>query len=401
MPKCLPALLPVLLAAACGGGPRVAPWPTDGWASAAADSQGLDPAPLRALDEQIAAGTYGFVDRFLVVRHGFLVFDGRYDHDYRAISKGTRSAIGCGWETCRDSSAIGEFNYLHPEFHPWYRGRDVHTLQSVTKSVAATAVGIAIGQGAIAGVHVPLLSFLADYDLSRVDPRLHRATLADLLTMRLGIAWHETDRPLDSTNTTARLEWSADWVQFTLDQPMDAQPGAEWVYNSGGSHLMSAVIRRATGMTIDAYAEHHLFEPLGIADYYWKREPRGLPDTEGGLYLRAADLAKVGYLYLHDGVWDGARILPEGWVDSATARRVNGVGNDDWGYGYQWWRPDRDGTEVWAGLGFGGQYLLVLPQHDMVAVVNSWNVFGGRARNLLGPVLDALIAAARHDPAGG
>jgi CubicO group peptidase (beta-lactamase class C family) len=401
VPKRLTALLPVMLATACGGGPRVAPWPTDGWATAAADSQGLDSAPLRALDEQIATGTYGLVDRFLVVRHGFLVFDGHYEHDYRAISKGKRSAIGCGWEACRDSSAIDEYNYLHPEFHPWYRGGDLHTLQSVTKSVAATAVGIAIGQGAIAGVQVPLLSFLADYDLSRVDPRLHRATLADLLTMRLGIEWHETDRPLDSTNTTALLEWSADWVQFTLDQPMDAQPGTEWVYNSGGSHLMSAVIRRATGTTIDTYAEHNLFAPLGIADYHWKREPRGLPDAEGGLYLQPADLAKVGYLYLHDGVWDGVRILPEGWVDSATARRVTGVGNDDWGYGYQWWRPDRDGTEVWAGLGFGGQYLLVLPQHDMVAVVNSWNVFGGRARNLLAPVLDALIAAARNDPAGG
>jgi CubicO group peptidase (beta-lactamase class C family) len=386
-----------VVTAACGGGPRVAPWPTDRWATAAADSQGLDPAPLRTLHEAIAAGRYGYVDRFLVVRNGFLVLDERYPHDYRAISRGKRSAIGCGFESCADSSAVHEFNYLHPEFHPWYRGRDLHTLQSVTKSVSATILGIAIGRGELPGVDVPLLSFLTDYDLSRVDPRLHRATLADLLTMRLGIEWHETDRPLDSTNTTARLEWSADWVQFTLDQPMNAAPGATWVYNSGGSHLMSAVVRRATGLTIDAYAAAHLFEPLGITEYHWKREPRGLPDTEGGLYLEAAQLAKIGYLYLHDGVWDGARILPTGWVDSATARRVNGLGNGAWGYGYQWWRLDRGDTAVWAGLGFGGQYLLVLPQHDIVAVVNSWNVFGGRVRDLLDRVLDALIAAARRD----
>jgi len=390
-----PAFLLLLLAAACGGGPRVAPWPTDGWATAAAESVGLDPAPLRVFHAEVAAGRYGLVDRLLVVRRGFVVLDERYPRAYRDISRGTRGPLGCGFESCADSAAIHEFNYFHPEFHPWYRGRDIHTLQSVTKSVAATVLGIAIGRGALAGVDAPLLAFLTDYDVSRVDPRLHRATLEDLLTMRLGIEWHETDRPLDSTNTTALLEWSPDWVQFTLDQPMDAAPGERWVYNSGASHLLSAVVRRATGATIDAYAEQHLFAPLGITDYHWKREPRGLPDTEGGLYLEAADLAKIGYLYLHDGVWDGRRILPEGWVDSATARRVDRAGDAGWGYGYQWWRPDRGDTEVWAGLGFGGQYLLVLPRHDVVAVVNSWNVFGGRARSLLNPLLDALTAAAR------
>jgi hypothetical protein len=389
------ALLSTLLyaAGACGGGPRAAPWPTDEWAVAEPESVGLDPAPLRELHDAIGGGRYGLVDRFLVVRDGFLVLNERYARDYQAASRGKRSAIGCGWESCPDSSAIHEFNYLHPDFHPWYRGRDLHTLQSATKSIAATVIGTAIARGAIGGVEAPLLSFLTDYDLSRVDPRLHHATLTDVLTMRSGIEWHEADRPLDSTNTTAQLEWSADWVQFTLDQPMDAAPGTKWVYNSGGSHLLSAVLRRATGQTIDTYAEDHLFAPLGITEYYWKREPRGLPDTEGGLYLEAEQLAKIGYLYLHDGVWDGERILPEGWVAAATARQVERTGTRDWGYGYQWWRLDQGGVVVWAGLGFGGQFLLVLPERNLVAVVNSWNVFGGRTRDLLGPVIDGLIAA--------
>jgi hypothetical protein len=389
------ALLSTLLCAAgaCGGGPRAAPWPTDEWAVAEPESVGLDPAPLRELHDAIAGGRYGLVDRFLVVRDGFLVLNERYARDYQAASRGKRSAIGCGWESCPDSSAIHEFNYLHPDFHPWYRGRDLHTLQSATKSITATVIGTAIARGAIGGVEAPLLSFLTDYDLSRVDPRLHHATLTDVLTMRSGIEWHEADRPLDSTNTTAQLEWSADWVQFTLDQPMDAAPGTKWVYNSGGSHLLSAVLRRATGQTIDTYAEDHLFAPLGITEYYWKREPRGLPDTEGGLYLEAEQLAKIGYLYLHDGVWDGERILPEGWVAAATARQVERTGTRDWGYGYQWWRLDQGGVVVWAGLGFGGQFLLVLPERNLVAVVNSWNVFGGRTRDLLGPVIDGLIAA--------
>jgi hypothetical protein len=382
------------LVSCAGDAGDVRPWPTAGWDTTRPEVQGLDPVPLRELHEAIAAGTYGYVDRLVVVKDGRLVVSERYPQDYRAISRGQRSPIGCGWETCADSNELHDFNYLHPDFHPWYRGRDVHTLQSVTKSIAATLIGIAVGRGEIADLGVSLLNFFDDYDLSHVDPRLHAATLADLLTMRTGIEWHETDRPIDSTNTTSQLEWSDDWVQFTLNQPMDADPGTTWTYNSGGSHLMSAVIREATGMTIDVYAEEHLFGPLGITEYHWKREPTGLPDTEGGLFLEAEQLAKIGYLYLNDGVWDGVRILPEGWVDSATARQVERVGIQDWGYGYQWWRLDRDDTVIWAGLGFGGQYLLVLPGQDLIAVVNSWNIFGGEREDVLNGTIEALLRAA-------
>ena len=177
-------------------------------------------------------------------------------------------------------------------------------------------------------------------------------------------------------------------------------PGTKWVYNSGGSHLMSAIMREATGMTVDAYAERFRFGPLGIREYHWKRTPTGLPDTEGGLYLEANDLAKIGYLYLHDGVWNGQRILPPGWVTASTAIRVERVNAAGWGYGYQWWRLDRGGTPVWAGLGFGGQYLLVLPEHALVGVINSWNVswnvFGGGRPPLVPAFLDALLGTVGH-----
>jgi CubicO group peptidase (beta-lactamase class C family) len=136
-------------------------------------------------------------------------------------------------------------------------------------------------------------------------------------------------------------------------------------------------------------AEAHLFGPLGIENFQWKLTPAGLPDALGGLYLEAVDLAKIGYLYLHDGVWDGKRILPEGWAEAATNKQV-----DQPGYGYQWWRPDPHGVEVWAGQGFGGQFLLVLPEYDIVAVINSWNLFGGDFANLRDELVAALRAAA-------
>lgn len=290
-----------------------------------------------------------------------------------------------------DSARLNEYNYYHPDWNPYYQGRHVHTLQSVTKSVTSGLIGIAIRRGEISGVDAPLLSFFQSYDLSGVDERLRRATVDDLLTMRSGIEWHETDRPIDETNTTIQLEASENWIQFTLNQPMDAAPSEKWAYNSGGSHLMSGIIREATGRHVDEYAEEHLFGPLGIRDYHWKKTPTGHPDTEGGLYLEAEQLVKIGYLYLQDGVWDGERILPEGWVDASTSRRVEAVNEFDWAYGYQWWRTDHDGVEVWAGLGFGGQYLLILPEHDLIGVVNAWNVFGGEYLSSRVALLNAML----------
>ncbi|MEK6254036.1 MAG: beta-lactamase family protein, partial [Gemmatimonadales bacterium] len=281
---------------------------------------GLDVAPLADLAAEVADGDYGYVDRLLLVADGQIVFDERYDQDYVEISRGQSGPLGCGTDACDTPEDVHDFNYLHPERHPFYEGRKVHTLQSVTKSVTSTLIGIAIQRGEIPGVKTPVFELLSDHDLSGLDPRVRDATLEDLLTMRLGIEWHENDRPLDDTNTTLQLEKSDNWVAFTLAQPADSDPGVKWNYNSGGSHLMSAIILQATGLTTAEYAEEHLFRPLGIQDYHWKTDPQGLPDTEGGLYLAAEDLARVGVLYLQDGIWEGERLLPEGWVAAATAR---------------------------------------------------------------------------------
>ncbi len=371
-----------------------APWPTEGWLESTPAEQGLDASYLIELVEEIKAGKYGFVDRLVVVRNGRLVISERFENDYRTISRGQRNAIGCGVDACPDEAAAEDpYNYLHPNTHPYYRGRDVHTLQSVTKSIAATLIGIAMTRRDIRNVDVPLLMFFQDYRISGVDQRLHEATLEDLLTMRSGIEWHEQDRPLDETNTTLQLESSDDWIQFTLDQPMDSAPGEKWVYSSGGSQLMSGVIKAATGYFIDAYAERYLFGPLGIDDYHWKKTPKGFPDTEGGLYLEAEQLAKIGYLMLQGGLWNGQRILDAEYVKEATAIQVDEVNGRGWGYGYQWWRLDKGDVDVWAGLGFGGQMLFVLPKQNLIGVANSWNLFEPPKASIREAFLEALIAS--------
>ena len=308
------------------------PWPTTEWAVQVPENVGLLSAPFEKLHQDVLSGTYGNIDRILVVRRGYLVVDRYYDRDYETISAGHVGALGCGYESCDGGREADPYNYYHPSSHPYFRGRDVHSLQSITKSIAALVVGTAIMRGKIDSLDAPLLSFFSEYD--DVNPRLRSATLRHLLTMQTGIEWHEQDRPLDETNTTLQLERSEDWIRFTLEQPMDAAPGEKWAYNSGGSHLMSGVVHHATGVTIDMWADEHLFRPLGIRDWHWKTTPTGLPDTEGGLYLEAADLAKIGYLVLREGMWNGEPILDRSFVHAATARQIESVNRRGWGYGF-------------------------------------------------------------------
>lgn len=345
-------------------------WPTKGWPVAEPTDQGLDGVALEQLSSELAAGDHGNVDAFLVIRGGQLVHEGRYEVDYV--------------EASRDfDQTPHQYNYYHPDWHPFYQGRDVHTMQSVTKSWTSALIGVAIERGEIEGVDVPGLSFFSDRTFDDPDGRKATMSLQDLLTMRAGFAWDESTVPYtDPRNDCAALEASEDWIQFVLDKPLSHDPGTHWVYNSGVSTLLSGILRQATGLHAHDYAAQYLFAPLGIDDFHWKTTPLGLADTEGGLYLKAEDLAKLGLLYLNDGVWDGQRLLPEGWVAESIKPWVEDILPDnerrDTGYSYQWWIP-RDGREgevsVFAGRGYGGQFLIVAPELDLIVVFTGWNIF--------------------------
>jgi len=203
----------------------------------------------------------------------------------------------------------------------------------------------------------------------------------------------------DPANDATQLEASEDWLQFVLDKPMAAAPGETYVYNSGNSMIMSAILKVTTGMHAKEYTEQHLFGPLGITDYYWKVVPDGLTDTEGGLYLRTEDLAKIGYLFLHDGVWDDVRLLPEGWAERSARRWVSFATPDNpdskRGYGFQWWVMNDgsgDAPMQYGGSGFGGQSLIIVPELDLVAVVNSWNIYE-QSYSAASVIIDQVIPA--------
>jgi CubicO group peptidase (beta-lactamase class C family) len=371
----LTTLLFALLAAPQA--PASAGWPTKAWPEATPESQGIDRAPLEALDRELAAGTHGYVDAMLVIRNGRVVFEKSYDRsrDYARLFTG--------------KGEPGIYNYYDPGWHPYYKGTALHTMQSVSKSVTSALIGIAIRRREIPGVDVRVVPYFSAFGIA-ADPRRDRMSLRDVLTMTTGIRWdEESTEYTDPANNCAVMEGKEDWVRYVLEQPMADEPGKTFVYNSGATELLSYLIWKATGKQADDYAKEHLFGPLGI-DFYWKRTPKGLADTEGGLYLTPRDLAKLGYLYLKDGVWDGKRILPEGWAKTSTRPLVHtNVGT--FACGYKWWVLPRDGQrahDAFAGWGYGGQLLLVVPDLELIAVFTGWNIYDQ-------PSLDPRIALER------
>jgi CubicO group peptidase (beta-lactamase class C family) len=370
-----PVFVIVLIAAACGGGSEPSspsardvapPWPTKGWSTSTPEAEGLDPAVLSALHDEFAAGRHGYIDAMLVVRHGKVVFERGYTHDYRSLF------------TTQPDQTRGPYNYYDPDWHP-YRDGDLHTMQSVSKSVTSALVGIAIGQGKIPDVQAKMAPYFADFRLKSDQARWNALTLEHVLTMTTGIQWDEsTIAYTDPANSCAGMEKSDDWIQFVLDQPMATDPGATFVYNSGATELLSYLIKKTTGREAHDYAREHLFAPLGIDRFYWKTTPRGLADTEGGLYLTPRDLARFAYLYLRDGVWEGKRLLPEGWVAASTRPLVDtGINRPkNRKYGYKWWLlPHTEGRYAYSAVGYGGQLAIVVPEADLIAVFTGWNIY--------------------------
>jgi CubicO group peptidase (beta-lactamase class C family) len=363
-------------------------WPGEAWAVSTPAEEGIAPEVIDSLVAEMEAGEYGLIDHFLLIRHGRVVADHHFEHDY--------ARIAAAYDTTNQ-----QYNYDHPDWHPYYLGTNLHTLQSVTKSVTSVALGIAIDEGFIDGVDVPALSFFEAYDPDMSDPRRGAMTLEDMLTMRSGIDWNEMISYDDASNSCTLLEASDEWIAFVLSQEMREVPGTVYDYNSGVSVLLGKIVGVATGQRVDAWTQEKLFRPLGIGEFYWKVTPDGEVDTEGGLYLSAHDLARIGYLFLRGGMWKDTRIVSESWVRASTAPVVTDVRPDndrpDSGYGYQWWVPDHDGVnaQVFAGSGYGGQFVLVAPEHDVVAVFNGWNIHGGAQRSYRRTLQERILPAVR------
>jgi CubicO group peptidase (beta-lactamase class C family) len=351
---------------------------SDEWHVAQPGAVGLSEDALSAIHQDIQNGRYGYIDAFLVARHGKIVFEQYYENDYPSIYK--QEAATPGALVVNDPS--GPYNYFNPWWHPYYRNTTLHSMQSVTKSVVSALVGIAISRGEFLDLDTPVLEFFEEATVLNIDRRKRDMTVRDLLTMSDGLLWDENLPYNDSDNSFAVMALAHNWMRHTLDLPMGSEPGTTFNYNSGATLILGHIFRLATGTDIEEYAVEHLFMPLGIDDYYWDRTPYGLTDTQEGLYISARSLAKIAQLFLQKGRWQDKQVIPVTWVEESIRPHYPTGAAGDEAYGYLWWSQpytfEDQSLRAYFGKGFGGQRPIFLPELDLVIVLTGWNILPGQ-----------------------
>jgi CubicO group peptidase (beta-lactamase class C family) len=333
-------------------------WPTRQWQTSSPGEQGMDSKELADLvafgAERILArpGTTLTcrLDSLLVVRHGKIVLEA----------------------------------YYAP-----YSAGILHTANSVTKAVVSTLVAIASNDGLLDSLNHRVIDFFDRHSIAKVDSRKEAITVQNLLDMTSGLDWSE---PLAEPRPQSMIEMgrSSNWVKFILDRPMSSAPGDTFNYNSGNPHLLSAILTKLAGMSTLEYAKAKLFGPLGINDVYWRRDPQGNFTGGFGLWLQPRDMAKIGYLYLRNGKWEGKQLLPTTWIDKVNHATID---MHQVGLKYSnlfWVLPDK---HVYMAVGFNGQVIMVFPDLDIVVVTTA------RARLPLAKLANYISSSVKSDTA--
>jgi CubicO group peptidase (beta-lactamase class C family) len=269
-----------------------------------------------------------------------------------------------------------------------FEAESPHALYSLSKSFTSTAVGLAIAEGKLS-IDDEVLKFFPDDAPKEPSKNLQAMRVSDLLRMSTG---HQAEVKL-------KLEApDAVWTKKFLAQPVPHKPGTHFLYNTPATYMLSAIVQKATGLTVLEYLRPRLFEPLGIERPTWGTSPQGISLGGYGLSIRTEDIARFGQLFLQKGKWHGKQLIPESWVEAATARQTANGSNpkSDWdqGYGYQFWRS-RHGA--YRGDGAFGQFCIVLPEQDAVIAITS----GVKdMQSVLNLVWDELLPAMKSAPLG-
>jgi CubicO group peptidase (beta-lactamase class C family) len=324
-------------------------WPTKGWKTAYPESQGMDSELLVKLLETIGEKHIAIYN-VLVIRNGYVVLDA----------------------------------YSYP-----YNSDDTLNIHSCTKSVSSALVGIGIDKGYIKDVSQPVLDFFPMRIAKNLDADKKSMALENLLTMTTGLECR--DSGLHDWRGLRQMKSSADWVQFVIDLPMAEVPGTHFEYCNGASFLLSAILQKQTSMNTLSFANKHLFVPLGISDVSWPSNPQGITAGHSDLRMRPHDMAKIGYLYLNDGLWDGKRIISSQWIKASTRSHIAATLTP--GYGYQWWIVN---PGVYTAVGHKGQFIIVVIEKNMVAVFTS-DLSPEDSYSPLGLLTSYIIPAVKSD----
>ena len=301
-------------------------YPTNGWLRSDPEDLGLDPIELDKMYQTIIDQNLS-VDSVHVVRYGYLCYE---------------------------------------KYFEYYNESNLHDTYSASKSIISILIGIATSSGLIADLDEPIVDIFSNRSIQNMEARKEAITIRHLLKMQCGFEWNEFAVPYGHPdNDFTKLKNSSDWVQYTLDKPMVADPGTEFYYNSGGSHLLSAIIQNKTGMNTAKYAEQCLFDPLNITNYLWEKDPMGLSFGAGNLWFHPLDMLKFGYLYLQNGQWNGLQIVPAAWVQES----IQDYNPGEWDYGYQWWLDTT--RDYYYAEGAKGQFIIIKPDADLVVAITA------------------------------
>ena len=235
-------------------------------------------------------------------------------------------------------------------------------VKSVSKSVISALTGIAIDRRLIPGTDTPIVKYFPTLAKDR-DPGKQTITIEDLLTMRSG---------LESTSNRNYGAWvrSRNWVQHALARPLLSEPGTEMDYSTGNTHLLSAILTKATGSSTWQFANQQIAKPLGFALARWPQDPQGIYFGGNDMLMTPRQMLAFGQLYLDRGRVNGRQVVPEAWIDRSFVTRARSFWSGQ-EYGYGWWMRELGGHRAYFAWGFGGQYIFVIPSLDLVVVTTS------------------------------
>jgi CubicO group peptidase (beta-lactamase class C family) len=270
---------------------------------------------------------------------------------------------------------------------------DGHIVRSITKSFTSALVGIAIKNGYLLDINERMIKYFPEYSTLDLDPKINEITIKHLLTMHAGF---DTDR-----NIFFDVFNSNNWIKTTLELPLLFNPGSRFRYNTFASHLLAGILTKATKMDLKRFAENYLLNQLQISLRDWKNDPQGIRFGGSDMYFSPRDLARFGQLYLKHGSVDGNEIILSSWIDQTLFDYTNFEDSSwgvlqDIGYGFLWWLGKIQGFKVFLALGHGGQYILCIPQLNMIVVTVSnsyvdWDVADEQERKVLELVSTKLL----------
>lgn len=268
------------------------------------------------------------------------------------------------------------FEYYRDQYIP----AEIAKINSCTKSILSALIGIALDQGLLPGLTVPLREFFPQ--LTRdADTRKQHITLEQLLNMSAGFRWTE----FGGANSFPKMTRSPHWVNYVLEQPLAEEPGTRMEYNSGISQLLSAILVQAAGRSTAAFAEEFLFGPLGIREYEWDTDPQGIHTGGYGLKLRPADLLNFGQLYLQQGDLQGTQLISGAWIAQSVQPAMKTEPSRHGGYAWHWWTEsmirrsgngESERADYYYARGYAGQFVYVLPTLQLVVVLTQDNKRG-------------------------